>query len=926
MAKNAAGKRGMLIKEIFIFLLTITFFISPVILAESWQEKTLQHQKKTNILQIKKQNKRVKNMANDKYRPIFLKDYTPSSFLIEAANLQFLLDPQETVVNAKLSVKRNPVSNDHSSSITLDGVGLELKSVKINGQLLASDAYKTTPETLTILKVSDNFILETTVKIHPDKNLSLTGLYLTGGNFCTQNEPYGFRRLTYFIDRPDVLTKFTAEIIADKTSYPVLLSNGNLISKKDLENNKHAATWQDPFPKSAYLFALIAGNYGKIEDYYTTTSGRKITLRIFANPKQLDQCHHAMASLKQAMAWDEKTFGLEYDLDIYQIVAVDDFNAGAMENKSLNVFNSNLLLASPDTTTDDYFNRITSVIAHEYFHNWTGNRVTCRDWFQLGLKEGLTTLREQLFMEDTHGQVINRIDSINLMRTRQFAEDSGPLAHPLQLPSYIDVNNFYTTTVYEKSAEVCRMLSTMFGRETFQQIMRDFLKKFDGQPATIQDFLQIASAVTKADLKQFSLWVEQAGTPVLNIGGNYTDDKTYHLKVEQQHPKAKHDFYLPLVVGLVSPAGENAHAQTLIVDKKEQSFSFPGVGAKPIPSLLRSFSAPVKIEYQYTDDELLLLMINDQDPVNRWDASQKLMTNIFLRLYKDFVAKKTHILSEVWGRLFKTILGDNKIDPALAALMLQIPSDNYFLETLPSVDVETLHNVREFIKLELAKVLKTELLECYKNNTETKPYSIDPISMGKRALKNLCLLYLMHLNTPDIFELCLRQLERADNLTDVQACLGALANSNYDLKEKILETYYQRWQDQPNLVNKWLLLNATIKLPGTLQRVQQLMLHPAFNIKNPNKVRSLLRVFCENNLINFHLIDGAGYKFLADQVLVIDKFNPQLAASITIPLTQGQKFDKKRQQLMQQQLIRISQEPKLSKNVYEIVNKAGGAT
>jgi len=622
------------------------------------------------------------------------------------------------------------------------------------------------------------------------------------------------------------------------------------------------------------------------------------------------------------MAWEEKNFGLEYDLDIYQIVAINDLNFGAMENKGLNVFNSNLLLASQTTATDADFNRITAVIAHEYFHNWTGNRITCRNWFQIGLKEGLTTLREQLFMEDVYGQVINRINSIKIMRTKQFAEDSGPLAHPIRLQSYIDVNNFYTVTIYEKSAEVARMLYTLFGKITFQKIIKEFLTKFDGHAVTIEDFLQIAKMITGINLEQFKLWYDQAGTPVLNISDDFANNKTYTLKIKQNHHQSKQDFYMPLVIGVINPNGDNILAKTLIVDQNEQVFSFPNLPAKPTPSLLRNFSAPVKIEHSYTDEELLLLMCHDQDPVNRWDASQRLMTNIIIRLYDSVRTQKPYTLPPILIKAFKIIINDNKIDPALAAQILQLPAENYLIEALSEVDIEIVHYVSEFIKLELAKELKLELIECYQNNNEIGLYRLDATSTGKRSLKNLCLYYLMHLNTSEIFAICLQQLEQANNMTDTYAGLATLANSNCPKREQLLEDYYHQWQDQPNLIDKWLTINATIKSPGTLKRIQKLIPHPAFNLKNPNKVYSLIRAFCENNHINFHEVGGAGYKFLADQILTIDKFNPQLAAIITPPLTRGHKLSKNRQQLLQQQLLRISQEPGLSKNVYEIISKA----
>ncbi|CAL7964229.1 Aminopeptidase N [Gammaproteobacteria bacterium] len=861
-------------------------------------------------------------MKSNIHKTTFLNNYTPPPFLIETADLQFVLDPKKTIVSAKLHIKRNPNATNSGATITLDGTNLNLQAIKLNERLLSDADYKTTPECLTILQIPDDFILETIVKIHPEQNLTCSGLYLTNGNFCTQNEPLGFRRITYFIDRPDIPTKFTATIIADKTNYPVLLSNGNLIAKNDLSNNQHSVTWQDPFPKSSYLFALVAGKYGWIEDYHTTTSGRKVTLRIFAEAKQLQQCHHAMFSLKQAMVWEEQTFGLEYDLDIYQIVAVNDFIFGAMENKSLNVFNSNVLLASPTTSTDADFSKVTAVIAHEYFHNWTGNRVTCRNWFQIGLKEGLTTLREQLFMEDMYGQAINRINSIKTIRTRQFAEDSGPHSHPIRLQSYIAIDNFYTVTVYQKSAEVARMLCTIFGRTTFQQIMKEFLAKFDGQAVTIEDFLQTAAQVTKTNLDQFKLWYDKAGTPTLIISDAFTADKTYTLKTEQTHKKTTEDFYIPLTIGLISPDGTNTKAETLIINKNGQNFSFPNITTKPIPSLACNFSAPVKIEYSYTDDELLLLMCHSQDPINAWDASQQLLLNISRRLCDSARISQPCTLPPILVRAFKTIINDPKIDIALVAQMLQTPTESFLLDSLPQNSIETIHYVSEFLKLELAKALKNELLTCYENNNETVNYSLDAISIGKRSLKNLCLSYLMHLNTPEVFDVCLEQLDKANNMTDILVCLTTIANSNYSEREQILEDHYQKWQDHTNLVNKWLALNATIKLLGTLQRVQKLTQHAAFNIKNPNKVYALIRTFCENNHINFHEARGAGYEFLTDQVLTIDKFNPQLAAAIVMPLTHGHKLDKARQQLLQLQLARISQEPNLSKNVYEIISRA----
>ena len=849
------------------------------------------------------------------HKPIFLQDYTPSSFLIPMAELTFALNPTKTIVNARLQLQKNPANHKQPAELVLNGEQLELLEIKINGEKLTASDYHTTPGHLIITKLSDDFILETTVAINPEQNLSCTGLYLSKDNFCTQNEPCGFRHITYFIDRPDILTKFSATIIADQAAYPVLLSNGNLIATSTLPHNQHSATWQDPFPKSAYLFALVAGKYDFIEDSYLTNSGRRITLRIFAQPHQLDQCQHAMQALKLAMAWDENTFGLEYDLDIYQIVAVDDFNMGAMENKSLNIFNSKLLLASPQTATDADFSRITAVVAHEYFHNWTGNRITCRDWFQLGLKEGLTTLREQLFMEDTYGHAINRIESVDFIRSHQFAEDAGPLSHPVRLQSYIEINNFYTVTVYEKGAEIARMLCTMFSRATFELIMREFLRQFDGQAVTIEDFLHTAERVTKTDLTQFKLWYDHAGTPELIITDELDQDQSYNLTIRQAN-QANQEFYLPLTIGAIDQHGATIHQQTLILSQQLHQITLGKYPEKPVISLLQNFSAPVKINRPYTNDELLWLLKYDRDPINAWDASQKLITNTVLSAYHYEHEPKLEQL--ITG--FSFVLQNQALDPALIAQMLQFPTMSFLIEQLTQVDIEKLAATVEYIKLAIVKTLTQELLACYQRNQDH--YHLNAESIGKRSLKNLSLTYLMQLNTPAVFDLCLAQLEQADNMNDKQISINLIANSNLTEREQILADYYEQIKHHVGLTDKWLAMHAGIKLPGTLAIVQNLTTHPAFNYTNPNKVYALIRTFCTNNYLNFHQADGSGYQFLADQVLAIDQFNPQLAAAIVTPLTRGHKFDANRQQLMHDQLIAISKATNLSKNVYEIINKA----
>jgi aminopeptidase N len=862
-----------------------------------------------------------------KYKTIHLKDYAPSSFLIESAKLNFILNPHETIVHTKLYIKHNPAVGTKNNPLKLDGEKLTLKEIKLNNKILKKELYQSDHHGLTIFNAPKSpFVLETTVAIHPAKNFSCAGLYLTNNNFCTQNEPHGFRAITYFIDRPDVLTKFSTTITADKDQYPVLLSNGNLVAKKTLSQNQHMATWEDPIPKSAYLFALVAGKFSYLEDFHVTKSKRKITLRIYADKNQLPECHHAMQSLKQAMSWDEKNFGLEYDLDLYQIVAINDLNYGAMENKGLNVFNSRLLLASPLTATDDDFRRIASVVAHEYFHNWTGNRVTLRDWFQIGLKEGLTTLREQLFTEDFYGAAINRIDTVRFITTRQFAEDSGPLAHPICLKSYINVDNFYTHTVYEKSAEVARMLITIFGKSKFKTIMQEFLKTFDGNPATFEDFLQVASTVTKTNLNQFKLWYDQFGTPVLKIDQNYSQPKKQlTLKIQQKHPKAPKDFYIPLAISLVKENGTNTPTKILTLDKKQHTFIFNGLSRKPSLSLLRDFSAPLKIQTDLSEEDLLFLIKYDRDPLSCYQATQKLATQIVSVLCHKMKLHEPFMLPSVFVGAFKAIIKNKNLDPALKAEMLTLPNEKHLIEELPGYDIATIHHVREFVKTAVAVSLTNELLECYRQNNSRKKYNLEAKSIGQRALKNTCLHYLMHVNNQMIFKLAINQLKNADNLTDILSSLTALANSLYPSRDDLLEEFYQKWHKEPLLVNKWLTINATIKHDNTLHRIKRLANHSGFNIKNPNNVYSLIRAFCEGNLHNFHAKDGSAYRFLTEQIIIIDQFNPNVAASLAKSLISGCKFDKRRKNLLKTELMKLHAHPSLSSNVFEIVNKGLGS-
>ena len=839
-----------------------------------------------------------------------LKDYSPATFLIEQAHLTIELDPNATIITAKLQLKKNQLVTNDCSSLHLDGENLELLEIKVNQQILSKESYSLTASKLIIFDAPPELTLETKVKINPAVNLSCLGLYLTNDIFCTQNEPEGFRKLTYFIDRPDVLTIFTTTIIADQKTYPVLLANGNLLHHQKLPKNQHSATWHDPYPKSSYLFALVAGKLDFIEDYhFTSITNRKITIRIYTKSEQLSQCHYALSFLKQAMLWEEKNFELEYDLDLYQVVVIDDFNFGAMENKGLNIFNSKLLLATPDTATDHDLKRIASVIAHEYFHNWTGNRVTCKNWFQLGLKEGLTTLREQLFMEDLYDRESSRIDSIKTLYEQQFPEDEGPLAHPIRPASYLEIDNFYTSTVYEKSAEVARMLITIFDRKTFQNIIKNFLTKYDGQAVTIDDFIKVASSITGKDLKQFKLWYDQSGPVELKIKEEFKAG-AYTLSVEQLHPKAPSDFYLPLNVGLIS-TDDRTVTKTLLITSKSERFTFENFSQKPLPSILQGFSAPVKIDYNYSPKDWQKLIINDNDPINRWLASQGFMSYAIL--------KTTDCLTLI-APIFDLILSDKKLPPALAALMLTVPSEKHLFNQATNLDIDEIHRRREALKLALASAFEQKLLIQYQQNHYHSPYTFNEIAIGQRSFKNVILSYLITLNHQAVFSLALAQLKQ-DNLTEVYSSLYELVNSRYPNQDELLNSYYYKWQNNHNLVNKWLTLNATIKDPGTANKIQKLLDHPAFNLKNPNKVYALICAFTECNLVNFHTVDGSGYQLLADQIIAIDNFNPQLAARLTTSFTKTKKLGETRIELVNKQLLKIKNKPNLSNNVDEVVTK-----
>lgn len=873
-------------------------------------------------------------MQNTTAKPIYLNDYTVSDYLIDTVDLEFDLGEEFTLVTAKLTFHANPIHLQPNPNLTLNGEMLELISVMLDGKHLTAARFQKTDVALTILDVPKTFTLEIQTRIKPQENTALSGLYKSSGNFCTQCEAEGFRHITYFLDRPDVMALFTTTIIADKKRYPVLLSNGNLVASKQLPHGKHSATWQDPFKKPCYLFALVAGDLDCVEDLFITQSGRRVALRIYVEQGNLDKCAHAMQAVKKAMRWDEEKFGREYDLDIYMIVAVSDFNMGAMENKGLNIFNTQYILAKPETATDIDYVHIESVIAHEYCHNWTGNRITCRDWFQLSLKEGLTIFRDQSFTADTTSPTVARINDVIDLRTSQFPEDAGPLAHPVRPESYVEINNFYTATVYNKGAEVIRMQQTLLGEAAFHKGMDLYFMRYDGQAVTIEEFVKSMEDASGMDLKQFRLWYSQAGTPVLDVTDHYdAQQKIYTLKIKQSCPATpqqpeKKPFHIPVKMGLLDAGGQELVHDLLHVKNVEQQFQFTNIVSQPIPSLLRGFSAPVKINYAYSDAALQLLFKHDTDLFNRWEAGQRYTIKLILELINDYRANKPLILPADYTAIFQHLLQTMQDDKLLLVEMLMLPSEKYLAEQMIVIDVEAIHYVREFVQAELAQQLQAQFFDIYQKNHELKPERKFTMQVvAKRQLKNLCLAYLMMLDDSEKYkQLALQQFKAAllTNMTDTMAALRCLANISCPEREIALVQFYQQWQSDSLVIDKWFALQASAKLPDTLSRVKSLLQHPAFDIKNPNKVYSLIGAFGHRNPVRFHAANGEGYQFLAECVLKLDPLNPQIAARMTKPLSDWQRYDQNRQHLMRDQLAGILRSKNISRDVSELVSKSLG--
>mgnify|MGYP000928833463 CR=1 FL=1 len=870
----------------------------------------------------------------------YLKDYAPPAYRIPALDLRFELADEFTLVHSRLRVARAEAAPS-GAPLVLDGQQLELLSLALDGMPLPAGAYRVEEDRLTLFDPPESFELAAVTRIRPQDNASLEGLYRSSGNFCTQCEAEGFRKITYFLDRPDVMAVFTVTLVADRDRYPVLLSNGNRVEAGELDGGRHWVTWRDPFPKPCYLFALVAGRLSAVEDAFVTRSGREVALRIYVEPQHLDQCGHAMASLKRAMAWDEERFGLEYDLDLYQIVAVGDFNMGAMENKGLNIFNTKYVLAKPETATDADYQGILGVIGHEYFHNWTGNRVTCRDWFQLSLKEGLTVFRDQEFSADLGSRGVERIEDVRVLRTSQFPQDAGPMAHPVRPDSYIEINNFYTVTVYNKGAEVIRMMRALLGRDGFRRGMDLYFQRHDGQAVTCDDFAAAMADANGADLDQFKRWYHQAGTPELAVGDAYDPaTRTYTLTVRQSCPPTsgqphKEPFHIPLALGLLGADGRDVPlrlageaepggtTRVLALREREHVFRFVGVPARPVPSLLRGFSAPVKLVSAESDEDLRFRLAHDSDDFNRWDAGQTLALRTILALVEDRRQGRDWTLAEPFGAAFERALTSDA-DPALLAQILTLPGQVYLAEQMEVVDVDGIDAAHTFVRRTLAERLRERLRAMYEalRDRDRDGYRIDAAAMGRRALKNVCLDYLMAGDGEDARAACLAQFESAGNMTDQLGALAALANSAGPERGVALAAFYRRWREEALVVDKWLTLQATASLPGTLAVVEALMDHEAFNLRNPNKVRALVGAFCQANPSHFHAADGSGYTFLAEQILALNAFNPQIAARLMVAFTRWRKYDPIRQRGMRGQLERILAAPELSPDVYEIAVKS----
>lgn len=814
----------------------------------------------------------------------------------------------------------------HTGALYLNGDELELVSLYLNGQTLDPTAYQLLPNALVIENCPDEFTLTVVTRIYPQNNTKLSGLYRSNDLFCTQCEAEGFRRITYFLDRPDVLATYTTRITADKKQYPILLSNGNLIDSGETDEGRHWVVWQDPFKKPAYLFALVAGKLACLSDRFVTCTNRTIDLHIYVEPGNEDKCAHAMKSLKKSMRWDEEVYGREYDLDIFMIVAVSNFNMGAMENKGLNIFNSKYILARPDTATDQDFADVEGVVAHEYFHNWTGNRVTCRDWFQLSLKEGLTVFRDQEFSRDMNSRDVNRIMDVKVLRATQFPEDAGSMAHPVRPASYQEINNFYTATIYNKGAEVIRMQHTLLGKERYRQGMDLYFKRHDGQAVTIDDFVASMEDANGIDLTQFKLWYSQAGTPEVTVTSEYQNGQLT-LNLKQSCPSTpecqdKKPFHIPIRIALFDSKGQLMPIEKDLLELTEvaQSFIFKDLTEKPVISLLREFSAPIKLNHELSQNELLFLLRYEMDGYAKWDAAQRLVLNC-IKECLSLPANEWHVPPALISA-FEHVLLDDALDANLRAELLTPPCFEEVAAMLDVVDVNAVEAVRDYFRVQLGAQLYDQAEFVYQQLWGAENHRMSGVAYGRRKLRNVCLWLMMKANETETLDSCWEQFASAKTMTDQVAGFGLLVNSaNQNMREQAINDFYHQWSKDELVLDKWFAIQATSELPDTLIHLKKLLNHPDFSIKNPNKVRSLIGVFCMANPRNFHALDGSGYTFLTEMLITLDKINPQIAARLATPFTRWQRYDEPRQILMRQQLEQLAALD-LSRDLAEVVSKS----
>ncbi|KQQ87804.1 aminopeptidase N [Massilia sp. Leaf139] len=878
-------------------------------------------------------------MRTDTPQTIYRKDYTPPSYLVDTVELGFDLDPARTIVANRMTMRRNPDSAQRE--IELYGENLELVALRMNGNTLGANDYRIEGSLLTIPNTPEEVTLEIETICVPEQNTTLNGLYTSNGSFYTQCEAEGFRAITYFPDRPDVMAVFTVMLRADKEKYPVLLSNGNLVEEGDLGDGRHYAKWEDPFKKPSYLFALVAARLVCQEESFRLKDGRDALLQVWVEEGNLDKTDYAMQSLKNSIRWDEERWDLELDLDRFMIVAVSDFNMGAMENKGLNIFNTKFVLANPRVATDIDFQGIEAVVGHEYFHNWTGNRVTCRDWFQLSLKEGLTVFRDQEFSADMigteSGRAVGRIDQVRTLRQAQFPEDAGPMAHPVRPDSFVEINNFYTVTVYEKGAEVVRMYQTLLGRDGFRKGMDLYFERHDGQAVTCDDFRRAMADANGRDLSLFERWYSQAGTPVVRAETRYDDiARTYTLTFFQSCPPtpgqtSKFPFHIPIAVGLLGADGRDlpltiggehlGSTAVLELTESEQTFVFENVPEQPTPSILRDFSAPIILDYNYGDADLLHLFNHDSDAVNRWEAGQRLAMGRLLKLTGEAGVGAPLLLDDTFLLALGKMLTDETLDPAFREQALLLPSEGMVADQIEVVNPMSIHLARQFMRANIGTRLRTELLAQYEANQTPGEYSPDALSAGKRALKNLCLAYLTAAQDEEGLALAQRQFDEAGNMTDRVAALSALIHARAPGAEVSLQRFYDEFEDEPLVIDKWFAMQATSAITD-VPTVRGLMRHPAFNLRNPNRARSLIANFCAGNPVQFHAPDGSGYAFWAEQVITLDGLNPQVASRLARTMDRWRRYTPELQELMKRALQQVAGQQRLSNDVREVVGKA----